>query len=140
MAAAGGKLSGRRFVAVDFDSLQMRIAQAELNGQGVRVRRLVDVPVPEEVSLSDATAMGKLLAEALKEHRLGTSQMVLSVPRSQAVLKPIALPPGTGTDELASMVRYQMQSELPFRLEEASVEPARTNTAKSASSKVSTPR
>jgi len=54
--------------------------------------------------------------------RLGVKAVVMSVPRALAVLKPLQFPPGTAWEDLAGMVQYQVEKELPFPLAEAVVD------------------
>ncbi|MBS3821829.1 MAG: pilus assembly protein PilM, partial [Phycisphaerae bacterium] len=109
----------RRFLAVDFDSSQLRIAHVAKGPLGPRVRRLVAREIPPPVDITETAEVGGLLARTLKEAGLGHLPVVMNIPRGQAVLKPLRLPPGTADSEIASMVRYQVQSDLPFRAEEA---------------------
>jgi Tfp pilus assembly PilM family ATPase len=112
----------RRFVAVDFDSRHLRVVQAERVGKSTRVLRLASECIPDDLDTADPQALGRLLAEVLRAMHVRTTPVVMSVPRGQAVLKPIRLPPGARADELAAMVQFQMAKELPFRPEEAVID------------------
>ncbi len=112
----------RRFVAVDFDSRQLRVVQGERSGNHTRLRRLTAVPIPPDVEISDPRVVGVFLASALRRLKIAQSPVVMSVPRAHAVLKPLTLPPGTDLDDLAAMVQFQMAKELPFRIEEAIID------------------
>jgi len=112
----------RRFVAVDFDSRQLRVVQAESAGNRVRILKTGGVEMPEGLDITNARQMGEFLGEALGKMRLGGASVLMNVPRGQAVLKPVALPPGTGRAEMASMVQYQMEKELPFPTAEAVID------------------
>ena len=114
--------SRRRFVAVDFDSRHLWIAQAEHAGTRASVRKLAEVPIPDGIDTSDAVAFGEFLGATLKKMKLAGSWVLMCVPRGQAVLKPLVLPAGSAPDELPGMVRYQMQGELPFQLAEAVID------------------
>lgn len=121
-----GSLS-RRFgsqdlVAVDFDSRSIRAVSAQRSAQQVKLGRLRTQPMPEGIDLANAPAVGAALGAALKKMHLSASHLVMSVSRAQAVLKPLKLPAGTRDGEMASMVRYQVEKELPFRLEEAVID------------------
>jgi Tfp pilus assembly PilM family ATPase len=113
---------GRRFAAVDFDSRQLRIAQAERTSAGVRITRLATADVPEGLDVADAQAFGSLLGRTLGQMRLKNASIIMSAPRGQAVLKPLVLPPVATTSELAGMVQYQAEKELTFRPDEAVVD------------------
>jgi Tfp pilus assembly PilM family ATPase len=112
----------RRFVAVDFDSRGLRLAQARRAGARVRVERVLFLPAPPGLDMDDARAVGATLKTAMRENRLAGWPIVMCVPRERAALKTLAFPPGTGEAELAAMVQYQVEKELPFRAEEAVVD------------------
>jgi Tfp pilus assembly PilM family ATPase len=112
----------RRFAAVDFDSRRLRIVQAERYGKYTRVTRLAGADIPGDIDLTDPEAVGRFLAETLKEMGLSRCAVVMNVPRSQAVLKPVKLPPGAAEGEQAGMVQYQVRHDLPFSAEEAVVD------------------
>ena len=114
--------AARRFVAVDFDSRQVRLVQAERAGAGVRILRIMGSPAPEGMDIADPGAVGNLLRAALRENRLVGWPVVMCVPRGMAVLKTLSFPPGTRESELAGMVQYQVEKELPFRPEEAVID------------------
>ncbi|MFW6061439.1 MAG: pilus assembly protein PilM, partial [Planctomycetota bacterium] len=111
--------AGRKLVAVDFDSRQLRLVEAERHRSGARIVRLAGFPMPEGIDLTDAQAVGAFLGRTLREMRLSRARVLMNVPRGQSVLKPLTLPPGTHSDEIAGMVQYQVSGELPFRSEEA---------------------
>jgi Tfp pilus assembly PilM family ATPase len=117
-----GPAAARRFVAVDFDSRQVRLVQAERSGSGARILRIAGRAAPEGLDLADAKAIGELLRAALKENRLAGWPVIMCVPRGLAVLKTLLFPPATQDSELAGMVQYQVEKELPFRPEEAVVD------------------
>lgn len=114
--------SGRRLVAVDLDSRQLRIVSVRRQGGRLRIEKLNCRPMPDGMDIADPKAVGVLLGEALEEMRLGSVGMVMSVPRGQAILKSLSLPPGTPPAEYASMVQFQMGKELPFRAEDAVID------------------
>ena len=114
---------GRAFAAVDFDSRQLRVVLAERAGGRTRVLKLASVAMPEGI---DPEAPGEmlagLLARTLKDLGMGGLGVLMNLPRSQAVLKPLSLPPGTPDSELPGMVLFQVEKELPFHPEEAVVD------------------
>jgi len=114
--------AGKPLVAVDFDSRTLRIVQAARSGRQMTILKLAGATVPPELSLTDPQAVGEFLGRTLVEMGLAGSNVVMNVPRGQAVLKPLTLPPGTQKAELAQMVQLQMAKELPFRPEEAVID------------------
>lgn len=116
-----GQNSGR-FVAVDFDSAYLRIVQASRTGKSVRIERLNRTPMPGNLDLDDAEAVGGFIGQVIEEMNLARCGVLMSVPRKKAVLKVVALPPGAGPEETASMVRFQAEKDLPFPPEQAVID------------------
>jgi Tfp pilus assembly PilM family ATPase len=119
-----GKLSvgTKRFAAVDFDGRQLRVVHAERVGNRTRVLKLAAVATPEHLDQQSPKAFGGLLGRTLRDMRLSNVGVLMNVPRGLAVLKPVTLPAGTPQTELAGMVQFQMEKELPFRTEEAVID------------------
>jgi Tfp pilus assembly PilM family ATPase len=113
---------GRRFSAIDFDSRQLRVAEAEATSSGIRILKLVTADMPAGLDRADAQAVGAFIGQTLGQMRLRNPCIIMSVPRGQAVLKPLVLPPVDTTSELAGMVQYQAEKELSFRPDEAVVD------------------
>jgi type IV pilus assembly protein PilM len=111
-----------RFLAIDFDSRQVRVVQAELTLGGVRVLKLAATEVPEGVDTTDPVALGGLLRQTLERMHVRGQGALMCVPRGQVVLKPLFLPRASNPGELAGMVQYQAEKELSFRPQEAVVD------------------
>ncbi len=111
-----------RFVAVEYDACRLRIADVDAAGRKPRVVRLGSFDLPPALSPTDAPALGRFVGEKLGEMRLSRRPIVMSVARSQAVLRPLSLPAGSAHDELAGMVRYQVQRDLPFSADDAVID------------------
>ena len=112
----------RKLIAVDFDSRHLRIVEAAPTNGRVRIRKLTQVDMPDGLDIEDPLAVGEFLGRTLKGLQLGGASVVMNVPRSQAVLKPVLLPPGVEKSELAGMVRFQVEKELPFDVSEAVID------------------
>ncbi|MCL2700844.1 MAG: pilus assembly protein PilM [Phycisphaerae bacterium] len=112
----------RRFVAVDFDSRRLRVVSARRAGGRAEFLKCHSVEIPSDVAVNDPASFGPFLHKSLKKLRAAGYPVLMAVPRSQAVLKPLTLPAGTDDDEVASMVRFQVEKELPFRVEDAVVD------------------
>ncbi len=120
---AGSAMSRiKRFAAVDFDSTTLRVALAEPTSDGTRIGKLLSQPLPEGLDVQDAKAFGRFLGKTLRGMGLSGAGIIMNVPRSQAVLKPLKLPPGTPEQEYASMVHFQVGKELPFPAEDAVID------------------
>ena len=112
----------RRFAAVDFDGGQLRVVYAERVGNRTRILKLAAVAVPEGADLASPKDMGRLLGTTLRDMGLRNVGVLMNITRAEAVLKPVTLPAGTPEGDLASMVQFQMEKELPFRPEEAVID------------------
>jgi len=112
----------RRFASVDFDGGQLRVVYAERAGDGTRILKLAAVAMPEGSDIASPQEIGQLLGRTLKDMGLRNVGVLMNVTRAEAVLKPVTLPPGTSQGDLASMVQFQMEKELPFRTEEAVID------------------
>lgn len=126
-----GRLAGamaRPFIAIDFDSRSVRMVRARPSAGSARIDALYSSDMPDDLDLNNAEAVGEFLGQTLKEFSkhaggsLGRCGVLMSVPRGKAVLKPLTLPPGTPTEEMASMVRFQVEKELPFTPEESVID------------------
>ncbi len=78
--------------------------------------------IPEGADSRDAVSLGGFIKTLVADLGLGGARAVMCVGRSQAVLKSLMLPTGVSSDELASMVQYQVSRELPFAADEAVVD------------------
>jgi len=123
----GGASVPKRFAAIDFDSRSLHIVCARRTRAGARIEKLTHAAIPEDLDTADANAFGAFLGKTLRTMRLGIKAVVMNVPRGLAVLKPLQFPPGTAYGELAGMVQFQVEKELPFPMAEAVVDFTRAN-------------
>jgi len=114
--------SSKRFCAVDFDSRQVRIVHATQAGAAARLLKLATAQVPPGLDVENAEAVGEFLGRTLDQMGLRGAWVLMNVPRSKAVLKPLTLPPVAHPGELAGMVLYQAEKELTFRPEDTVVD------------------
>lgn len=112
----------KQFVAIDYDSRQLRLVLLESARKGCSVIALHSYAVPEGADIADSAVLGRLLATIASQLKLRRAGAILCVDRSQAVLKPLSLPPGCSENEVASMVAFQVAKELPFGAEEAVID------------------
>ncbi len=112
----------RKFVAMDFNSRRLHIVEGERVSHSLRVGRVLGVDIPESVDVRDAQAFGEFLRGVLKKMKLSGASLLMTVNRSDAVFKPLTLPPGTDPDEMAGMVQFQMQTDLPYTPAEAVID------------------
>ncbi|MEX2216765.1 MAG: pilus assembly protein PilM [Phycisphaeraceae bacterium] len=111
-----------KLVALDLEARRLRVVHAEPYRGTARVQTMASIDLPEDVDSKDAQAVGVFIGEALRKLGLTGMRVLMDVPRSQAVLKPLSLPPVDNERELPAMVRYQVEKELPFPIEQAVID------------------
>ena len=112
----------RHFAAVDSDGRHLRVVYAERLGRTTRVLRSSAVAIPPSTDAADPRQLGALLGQTLKDMGLRGVGLLMNVTRAEAVLKPVTLPPGASQNEVAGMVQFQVEKDLPFRPEEAVID------------------
>lgn len=115
-------LGPRRVAAADFDAGRLTLVLAEQTRRGVHIRQALGVELPPSLERDNPMALGEFLGQTLRDLRFGEAQLAMCLPRSQAVLKSLTLPPGTPDDQMASMVAFQVEKDLPFRAEDAVID------------------
>lgn len=123
---------GRRIIVVDLDRAGVAMLAATVSGGKVTVRAGVAMNYPEDLERNNAQAVGEWLGEQLKEHRLGKGSAIVSLPRSDVVLKRLVLPAVSGADhDLGGMVRLQMSRQLTMPLDSTAIDylPGQADTA-----------
>lgn len=113
---------GRKFVALDFDHRYLRVVAAESGHDQPKIDQVFKVPVPDHVSLLSPVQTGQWIGQVLSKNRLSQRWCVMNVPRSRAIIKPLSLPPIKDEKEIPSMVRFQVEKELPFPADEAVID------------------
>ena len=88
----------RRILAVDWDDRELRVVHARIRKEKVRVEEVFAVSIPEEVSVGDAVAMGRLLRRALDQEQVSCRRVIVDIPRDQAVLNTLSLPDVSASD------------------------------------------
>jgi len=116
-----GSVGDRRILAVDWDQRELRVVHARIRKEKVRVEDLFAVSIPEHVNVSDADVMGRLLRQALDQEQISCRRVIVDIPRDQAVLNTLSLPPVSISD-LAGMVELRVGKALPFPISEAVID------------------
>ncbi len=111
-----------RFVAADFDERRLRAVVAEHVPRGTRILRTAIESFPDGLDTGQPAEIGRFLAEMLEKHRMRGVGLIMSLPRSKVVLKPLTLPPLADEHELAAMVQFQVSKELAFSAAEAVID------------------
>lgn len=118
MVALAGE---RQILSVDWDQRELRVVYARIRRERVQIEDVFAVTIPEDVSLADADAVGKLLRQALDQGQVSCRRVIVDIPRDQAVLNTLALPNASVSD-LAGMIKVQIAKDLPFPVSEAVVD------------------
>ncbi len=111
-----------RYVAIDMDSRHLRLVHAVMRRGLPKFKKLVSVDVPADLNMTDSKAVGEFIDRSLRQYGLQGHRILMDVPRSEAILKPLTLPFVENDRELPGMVRFQVEKELPFPMEEAVVD------------------
>jgi len=101
-----------RYLALEWDSREARIAVATARGDSVTIEQAFTVPLPTRGDAASKTEIdtGELIASAVAERRLGRVQGLVAVGRASIELKQLSLPPAPD-EELANLVRFQALQE-----------------------------
>ena len=114
-------------IALDWDHFYLRMAVARARSASpkgparVKVRKLLAEPIPAALNLDDPVAVGHFIRESLKKRRIRARRAIVAVARDQALLRMIRLPEAPD-DELVSMAHLQMDKELPYPADEATID------------------
>ena len=121
-AVPGSRRSRRTSItALDIEDGWLQAIQATTHGGRVRIVRHAAGPLAlkDGAPATDPAALGEAVARKLEELGIKPGPVVMGVPRAQAMLRRLDLPPAKKQSEVASMVYFKVSRDLPFRLEEA---------------------
>ncbi|MCA9214416.1 MAG: hypothetical protein KDB27_15195 [Planctomycetales bacterium] len=93
-----------RYLAIDWDDSELRVASANIQGAKVSVDDLVSAPLGEGTNVEAA------LRELIATHKLKASEALVCAPRSAVELRSLTVPP-VPEDELPDIVRFQALRE-----------------------------
>src|SRR5690606_33146825 len=108
--------------AADFDKQRLWLVLADVGGARPKLRKLASAPAPEGLDFTSAADVGKWIGGVASEHGMTGAPLVMAAPRSRVILRHLALPPGTLDGEVAGIVRFQIDMDLPFAPGEAVVD------------------
>ncbi|HRP63115.1 MAG TPA: pilus assembly protein PilM [Phycisphaerales bacterium] len=103
----------RNAIAIDIGRHRLRALLADRDGGILRVRKVVQEDLPEDLPADDPERVGSWIAEALKNAGFPRDRAVLALAREHVSLKRLTLPTADER-ELPEMTRLAMQRELPF--------------------------
>jgi Tfp pilus assembly PilM family ATPase len=112
--------------ALDWDGPLLRAAQSVERGSKAEVVRFAAERVEGSLGLDQPEpnwqASGACLAQALQRLDLKPGTVVMGIPRGLVFLRTLSLPKPETPAELAAMVHFQINKDLPFRPEEAVID------------------
>ncbi|MHC5039805.1 MAG: pilus assembly protein PilM, partial [Planctomycetota bacterium] len=99
-------------VGIDIGDGSVKAVEAERNGKTLRVLRTGVRSIPPTLSPKDAEGMGAFLRDFFTDSGFRSDQVYLGLPRHQAILRTIRIPPG-GEGETQQLIRFQARKVLP---------------------------
>ena len=115
---------GGAITALDWDGPVLRVAQSVQQGNKAAISLFAAERLdhPFTAGKADPEASGAQLAQALQRLKIRPGSVVMGIPRGLVFLRTLTLPQPESRNELVSMVHFQVNKDLPFRLEEAVVD------------------
>ncbi|MBI4719228.1 MAG: pilus assembly protein PilM [Planctomycetes bacterium] len=111
----------KRILAIDWDPRTLRIVHAHLAKRGVKIERVLAVPIPTEVDPANPQQMGGHIRRALEQEGITTRHATVDIPRDQVTLNTLTLPTAV-PEGLPGMVQIQIAKELPFSVNDAAID------------------
>lgn len=113
------RLKPRRVIGLEIDGRCLRLVELTEDKAGFRLESLEVLELPEDVSPDEPAGLGSFLEQTLSGRASGRRWLACEVPTSQVIERLLALPEGA-PEELAQMVRFQLERELPLPTSAAS--------------------
>lgn len=123
----------RQIISLDWDASSLRAVLWRVRKKRAHVRKLLSAKIPSDVSVKDASSLGLFIRRAFDQENMRAQSVIVDIPRDQAVLHTMSLPP-VNLNDLAGMVQLQIAKELPFPLTDAVVDFAVMEQSRSANS------
>src|SRR5438128_715269 len=101
------KASANKILAIDWDARSIRMVLVRIRRDGMEVVKAASMPVPADVAVDDAAAMGKFLRRCLDQTGIGGKSAAVGIPREKVVLNTLSVPP-TPDDDLPALVQFQI--------------------------------
>ena len=116
-----GNRRAKKILAIDWDGRTLRLVHAFFGKRGPKIDRVLSIPIPKEVDTTSPEQMGLHIRRALEQEGIGTTHVIVDIPRDQAILNTLTLPVGSPED-LPGMVEIQIAKELPFAVADAVID------------------
>ncbi|MGB9595113.1 MAG: pilus assembly protein PilM [Candidatus Poribacteria bacterium] len=115
-------MARNQITTIDIGTNAIKIMELVLTNSGMIIHNYGSMKYPRNSAgdrITDTTIIETLI-ELIKEKGFKTKNVALSIPRQLVTVKGLSGLPGTATDEdIAKMVPIQIETELPFSIEEA---------------------
>jgi Tfp pilus assembly PilM family ATPase len=112
---------GRNAIAIDIGRQRLRAVLADCDRNRVTVRRTLIEPVPDDLDMTDARAVGAGAGQQLGSAGFPKGKSLIAIAREHVVLKRVRLPT-IDTRELPEMTRLALSRDLPFDPEDAVID------------------
>ncbi|MCS7046947.1 MAG: hypothetical protein NZO58_11370 [Gemmataceae bacterium] len=100
-----------RWLAIDWDHDQWRVAMVVAARQRLAVEKTIEVPLAEPLTPANGEALGRKLRDELKAAGVAPAPLLACVGRDRVVIKELRYPPVPAAEEPA-LVRFQAAKEL----------------------------
>jgi type IV pilus assembly protein PilM len=115
-------------IGIDIGSRGIRIAALRATGKGIAVEKIAYRELPHEVLVDglamDSEQLGDQISSMLAENKIRGKEVALSVGGRQVMIKRIETDEMTD-EELESAIEYEANTNLPFKLDEVTLDHAR---------------
>lgn len=109
-------------LAFDWDKTHPTVTLAAVSGSGVKISKVIEFAWPDSAKPEDDPAVaGDWLKVELEKHGIKTSSAVVSIPRENAVVRPLVLP-NVPDSELPEMVRLQAATKSTVPLDQVKLD------------------
>lgn len=114
-------LGSKRFLTVEWDRKDLRMAMVRPKGDRVELLKAVSVPLPSDLALDNAEMIGAFIREAMRQSGISARHAVMAVPRDLVPVLTLTLPP-TPANDLPALIQFQVVKELPFSADQATID------------------
>ncbi|MBI1785529.1 type IV pilus assembly protein PilM, partial [Candidatus Sumerlaeota bacterium] len=114
----------RQCLGIDIGAHSIRIAEVALKSDGVEIRNLVEDRIEIDPGLSDAQRQSAITSQInalLKSNKIKTRNAVFCVPGQTVFVRQIKVP-ATTPERLHRIVHFEAREQIPFPLDQTSLE------------------
>ena len=110
--------------ALEVDGTTLRVAEVTRSAGASRINSIHALPLDfaDGANRSDPALLGTVVARALAKAHLQPGPVIMAIPRGNVLLRTVTVPDTGSEGTIASLVRFQIVRELPFRADEAIID------------------